>query len=93
VEVVTGPEFLTGSTRLKAGTAQKLILNMLTTATFIRLGRVKGNKMVDMQLSNEKLVERGQLMLMDELGITQAEAAALLQQHGSVRAALVARQG
>jgi N-acetylmuramic acid 6-phosphate etherase len=93
VEVVTGPEFLTGSTRLKAGTAQKLILNMLTTATFIRLGRVKGNKMVDMQLSNEKLVERGQRMLMEELGIAQAEAAALLQQHGSVRAALIARQG
>jgi N-acetylmuramic acid 6-phosphate etherase len=93
VEVVTGPEFLTGSTRLKAGTAQKLILNMLTTATFIRLGRVKGNKMVDMQLSNEKLVERGQRMLIEELGIAQAEAAALLQQHGSVRAALIARQG
>jgi N-acetylmuramic acid 6-phosphate etherase len=66
---------------------------MLTTATFIRLGRVKGNKMVDMQLSNEKLVERGQRMLMEELGIAQAEAAALLQQHGSVRAALIARQG
>ncbi len=88
VEVVTGPEFLTGSTRLKAGTAQKLVLNMLTTATFIRLGRVKGNKMVDMQLSNEKLVQRGEQMLMDELGIAQAEAAALLKQHGSVRAAL-----
>lgn len=91
VEVVTGPEFLTGSTRLKAGTAQKLVLNMLTTATFIRLGRVKGNKMVDMQLSNDKLVERGQRMLMDELNIAQPEAAALLQQYGSVRAALVAR--
>lgn len=90
VEVVTGPEFITGSTRLKAGTAQKLVLNMLTTATFIRLGKVKGNKMVDMQLSNEKLVERGQRMLMDELGITQPEAAELLRQHGSVRAALVA---
>jgi N-acetylmuramic acid 6-phosphate etherase len=88
VEVVTGPEFLTGSTRLKAGTAQKLVLNMLTTATFIRLGRVKGNKMVDMQLSNEKLVHRGEKMLMDELGIEEAEAAALLKQHGSVRAAL-----
>jgi N-acetylmuramic acid 6-phosphate etherase len=88
VEVVTGPEFLTGSTRLKAGTAQKLVLNMLTTATFIRLGRVKGNKMVDMQLSNEKLVHRGEQMLMDELGIGAAEAAALLKQHGSVRAAL-----
>lgn len=88
VEVVTGPEFLTGSTRLKAGTAQKLVLNMLTTATFIRLGRVKGNKMVDMQLSNEKLVHRGELMLMDELGIGQAEAAQLLKQHGNVRAVL-----
>jgi len=90
VEVVTGPEFITGSTRLKAGTAQKLVLNMLTTATFIRLGRVKGNKMVDMQLSNDKLVERGQRMLMDELAIPAAEAADLLRQHGSVRAALTA---
>ncbi|RZK27673.1 MAG: N-acetylmuramic acid 6-phosphate etherase, partial [Hymenobacter sp.] len=93
VEVVTGPEFVTGSTRLKAGTAQKLALNMLTTATFIRLGRVRGNKMVDMQLSNDKLVERGQRMLMDELGIAQPAAAELLRQHGSVRAALLARQG
>lgn len=92
VEVVTGPEFVTGSTRLKAGTAQKLVLNMLTTATFIRLGRVKGNKMVDMQLSNAKLVDRGEKMLMDELGIAQPEAAALLRQHGSVRAALLAYQ-
>ncbi|OGX82596.1 N-acetylmuramic acid 6-phosphate etherase [Hymenobacter lapidarius] len=91
VEVVTGPEFLTGSTRLKAGTAQKLVLNMLTTATFIRLGHVKGNKMVDMQLSNLKLVERGERMLMEELGIDAAEAAQLLKQHGSVRAALTAR--
>lgn len=90
VEVVTGPEFVTGSTRLKAGTAQKLVLNMLTTATFVRLGRVKGNKMVDMQLSNEKLVHRGERMLMDELGIQEAEAAQLLKQHGSVRAALQA---
>ncbi len=92
VEVVTGPEFITGSTRLKAGTAQKLVLNMLTTATFIRLGRVKGNKMVDMQLSNDKLVERGQRMLVDELAISAAEAADLLRQHGSVRAALAAWQ-
>ncbi|MDJ0364969.1 N-acetylmuramic acid 6-phosphate etherase [Hymenobacter sp. H14-R3] len=90
VEVVTGPEFVTGSTRLKAGTAQKLVLNMLTTATFIRLGRVRGNKMVDMQLSNDKLVERGQRMLMDELGIAQPQAAELLRQHGSVRVALAA---
>jgi N-acetylmuramic acid 6-phosphate etherase len=92
IEVVTGPEFVTGSTRLKAGTAQKLVLNMLTTATFIRLGRVKGNKMVDMQLSNAKLIDRGERMLMDELQISQPEAAELLQQHGSVRAALIAQQ-
>ena len=91
VEVVTGPEFLTGSTRLKAGSAQKMVLNMLTTATFVRLGYVKGNKMVDMKLSNVKLVARGERMLMDELGINEAEAAELLQQHGSVRAALDAR--
>ena len=91
VEVVTGPEFVTGSTRLKAGTAQKLVLNMLTTATFIRLGRVQGNKMVDMQLSNRKLVERGERMLMDELGLAPAEAADLLRRHGSVRAALAAK--
>ena len=93
VEVVTGPEFITGSTRLKAGTGQKLALNMLTTAAFIRLGRVRGNKMVDMQLSNVKLVDRGQRMLMDELSIAQPEAAELLQKHGSVRAALLAQQG
>lgn len=92
VEVVTGPEFVTGSTRLKAGTAQKLVLNMLTTGTFIRLGHVRGNKMVDMQLSNHKLVVRGTRMLMDELGLAEAEAAALLREHGSVRAALAARQ-
>ena len=91
VEVVTGPEFITGSTRLKAGSAQKMVLNMLTTATFIRLGYVRGNKMVDMKLSNIKLVERGERMLMDELGIDETEAAQLLKQHGSVRAALVAR--
>ena len=88
VEVVTGPEFITGSTRLKAGSAQKMALNMLTTATFIRLGYVRGNKMVDMKLSNVKLVDRGERMLMEDLGIGQAEAAELLRQHGSVRAAL-----
>ena len=88
VEVVTGPEFVTGSTRMKAGTAQKLALNMLTTSTMVRLGRVKGNKMVDMQLSNEKLVDRGTRMLMDELKLTRPEAAALLKKFGSVRAAI-----
>ena len=69
-----------------------MVLNMLTTATFIRLGYVRGNKMVDMKLSNVKLVDRGERMLMDELGIAQAEAAALLKQHGSVREALEARE-
>ena len=88
VEVVTGPEFVTGSTRMKAGTGQKLALNMLTTATMIRLGHVKGNKMVDMQLSNHKLVHRAVRMVMDEIPVTEAEAEKLLQQHGSVRGVL-----
>ncbi|WP_276499760.1 N-acetylmuramic acid 6-phosphate etherase [Pontibacter litorisediminis] len=90
VEVVTGPEFVTGSTRMKAGTAQKLVLNMLTTSTMVKLGRVKGNKMVDMQLSNLKLVDRGTRMVMEELGIGRAEAGALLKKYGSVRAAVEA---
>ncbi len=90
VEVITGPEFLTGSTRMKAGTAQKLALNMLTTSVMIKLGRVKGNKMVDMQLSNLKLVDRGTRMLMEELNLTRPEAAALLKKFGSVRAAIEA---
>lgn len=85
VEVVVGPEFVTGSTRMKAGTAQKLVLNMLSTATMIQLGRVKGNKMVDMQLSNHKLVDRGVRMLMEELSTTRQEAEDLLAKHGSVR--------
>lgn len=88
VEVVTGPEFVTGSTRMKAGTGQKLALNMLTTSTMIKLGRVKGNKMVDMQLSNHKLVDRGTRMVMEELEIGREEAGALLQKYGSVRAAV-----
>ena len=88
VEVITGPEFVTGSTRMKAGTGQKLALNMLTTATMIRLGRVKGNKMVDMQLSNRKLVNRAVLMVMDELQVDEETAAALVAQYGSVREAL-----
>ena len=85
VEVITGPEFVTGSTRMKAGTAQKLVLNMLSTSVMIQLGKVKGNKMVDMQLSNHKLIERGIKMVMDELGISEPEAARLLKAHGSVR--------
>jgi N-acetylmuramic acid 6-phosphate etherase len=88
VEIVTGPEFVTGSTRMKAGTAQKLALNMLSTTVMIRLGRVKGNKMVDMQLTNHKLVDRGTRMIMNETGLEEATAAELLQQYGSVRKAV-----
>ncbi len=88
VEVVVGPEFLTGSTRMKSGTAQKLVLNMLSTTVMIQLGRVKGNKMVDMQLTNHKLVDRGTNMIMDELQIDQAHAAELLTKYGSVRKAV-----
>lgn len=88
IAVDVGPEFLTGSTRLKAGTAQKLILNMITTTTMIQLGRVQDNKMVDMQLSNNKLVERGITMLMDFGHISRQEAIQLIETHGSVRKAL-----
>lgn len=88
VEVVVGPEFITGSTRMKSGTAQKLVLNMLSTAVMIRLGRVVGNKMVDMQLSNDKLIDRGAQMVMKELNIDYQQAADLLKQHGSVRKAV-----
>ena len=88
VEVVVGPEFVTGSSRMKAGTAQKLVLNMISTATMIQLGKVKGNKMVDMQLSNNKLVDRGQKMLMNELNIDLPTASKLLDEHGSVRQAI-----
>ncbi|MEL6811001.1 MAG: N-acetylmuramic acid 6-phosphate etherase [Bacteroidota bacterium] len=88
VVVVVGPEFVTGSTRMKAGTAQKLVLNMISTTAMIQLGRVKGNKMVDMQLSNNKLVDRGTRMIMDELEIKEDEAAFLLKKHGSVRKAV-----
>lgn len=85
IEVVVGPEFVTGSTRMKAGTAQKLVLNMISTSVMIRLGRVKGNKMVDMQMTNQKLVGRGVRMIIDELGISETEAQDLLKKHGSVR--------
>jgi N-acetylmuramic acid 6-phosphate etherase len=88
VEVVVGPEFVTGSTRLKAGTAQKLVLNMITTATMIKLGKVKGNKMVDMQLTNYKLVDRGNKMVREEIGVSEEEAAALLSEFGGVRKAV-----
>jgi N-acetylmuramic acid 6-phosphate etherase len=85
IEVVVGPEFVTGSTRLKAGTAQKLVLNMISTAVMVQLGRVKGNKMVDMQLTNNKLVDRGTRMIMEELSIGRVEAEELLERFGSVR--------
>jgi len=88
IEVVVGPEFVTGSTRMKAGTAQKLVLNMISTAAMIQLGRIKGNKMVDMQLSNKKLIHRGTKMIMDELGIDEEKANELLMKHGSVRKAI-----
>jgi len=85
IEAIVGPEFLTGSTRLKAGTAQKMILNMITTSIMIKLGRVKGNKMVNMQLTNKKLIERGTQMIVDEIGIPTDEARRLLLIHGSVK--------
>jgi N-acetylmuramic acid 6-phosphate etherase len=85
VEVVVGPEFVSGSSRMKAGTAQKLVLNMLSTATMIQLGKVKGNKMVDMQLSNNKLIDRGQKIVAKELNIDPEEALLLLNKFGSVR--------
>lgn len=88
IEVIVGPEFVTGSTRMKSGTAQKLVLNMISTSVMIKLGRVKGNKMVDMQLSNHKLVDRGTQMVMKNTGITDYEQAkVLLLKYGSVRKA------
>lgn len=88
IEVIVGSEFVTGSTRMKSGTAQKLVLNMISTSVMIKLGRVRGNKMVDMQLSNEKLVNRGVRMVSIELKIDEALAESLLLQHGSVRNAI-----
>ncbi|MDR2692013.1 MAG: N-acetylmuramic acid 6-phosphate etherase [Dysgonamonadaceae bacterium] len=88
VEAVAGPEFITGSTRMKAGTAQKLILNMISTTLMIRMGRVKGNKMVNMQLTNNKLIKRGTRMIAEELHIPEEDARKLLLKYGSVRKAL-----
>jgi N-acetylmuramic acid 6-phosphate etherase len=88
IEIVVGPEFVTGSTRMKSGTAQKLVLNMISTTVMVKLGHVRGNKMVDMQLSNNKLFERGAKMIMEELGIPFEEAEQLLRQYGSVRKAV-----
>jgi N-acetylmuramic acid 6-phosphate etherase len=90
IEVVVGPEFVTGSTRMKAGTAQKLVLNMISTAVMIKLGRVKGNKMVDMQLSNEKLVKRGTKMIVESTGLEEEKAKEYLIKFGSVRSAVEA---
>jgi N-acetylmuramic acid 6-phosphate etherase len=93
IQVIVGPEFVTGSTRMKSGTAQKLVLNMISTSVMIKLGRVKGNKMVDMQLSNNKLVDRGTKMLMKNTGITNyEEAKALLLKYGNVRKATEAHK-
>lgn len=88
IEVVVGPEFVTGSSRMKAGTAQKLVLNMISTTTMIQLGKVKGNKMVDMQLSNDKLVDRGIRMIMQEIPVSYEEAGELLTIYKSVRNAV-----
>lgn len=88
VEVVVGPEFVTGSTRMKSGTAQKLVLNMISTSVMIQLGKVRGNKMVDLQLSNNKLVKRAVRMVMEATGVEEEEARRLLEQYGSVRKAV-----
>lgn len=94
IETVVGPEFVTGSTRMKSGTAAKLTLNMISTAVMIRLGHVKGNRMVDMQLTNTKLVDRGTRMILFETGMTDYDAARnLLLQYGSVRAAVDSLKG
>ncbi len=92
IEVVVGPEFVTGSTRMKSGTAQKLVLNMISTTIMIKLGHVKGNKMVDMQLSNNKLVDRGTKMIMDTCQLDYEMANELLKLHGSVRKAIEAKK-
>ena len=88
IEVIVGPEFVTGSSRMKAGTAQKLILNMITTSCMIQLGMVKGNKMIDIQMTNKKLVNRATRILMEELNIDKETAAELLDEHKSIRAAI-----
>ena len=86
--MIVGPEFVTGSSRMKSGTGQKMILNMISTSIMIKLGRVKGNRMVNMQLTNQKLVDRGTRMIVDELGLSYADAKELLLKHGSVKRAI-----
>jgi len=88
IEVVVGPEVVTGSTRMKSGTAQKLILNMISTSLMIKLGKVRGNKMVDMQLSNTKLIDRGVRFVSDELSISYSEAEKRVKKYKSVRQAI-----
>lgn len=88
IEMIVGPEYVTGSSRMKSGTGQKMICNMITTATMIKMGRVKGNRMVNMQLSNAKLVDRGTRMIVDELGMEYDDARRLLLMHGSVKKAV-----
>lgn len=88
IEVLVGPEFVTGSTRMKSGTAQKLVLNMISTSVMIKIGRVEGNRMVNMQLTNDKLVERGTRMIQDATGLDYDAAKVLLLQHGSVKKAI-----
>ena len=90
IEVIVGPEYVTGSSRMKSGTAQKMILNMISTTIMIELGRVQGNKMVNMQLSNQKLIDRGTRMIIEELHLDYEKAEALLLLHGSVKSAIVA---
>lgn len=93
IEMIVGPEYVTGSSRMKSGTGQKMICNMITTAVMIQMGRVKGNKMVNMQLSNAKLVDRGTRMVVEELGLPYDEAKRLLLLHGSVKNAVDAYRG
>ena len=88
IEMIVGPEFVTGSSRMKSGTGQKMILNMISTSVMIKLGRVKGNRMVNMQLSNQKLVDRGMRMIMEELQLDEKKAKQLLQKYGSVKKVL-----
>ncbi|MTG98605.1 MULTISPECIES: N-acetylmuramic acid 6-phosphate etherase [Myroides] len=89
IEVIVGPEVITGSSRMKAGTAQKLVLNMISTTTMIQLGKVKGNKMVDMKMTNAKLIQRGIQMLVEELQVSEQEAKSLLEKHQNVRKAII----
>ncbi len=92
IEMIVGPEYVTGSSRMKSGTGQKMILNMISTSVMIQLGRVKGNKMVNMQLSNQKLIDRGARMIVEELGLGYEQAKDLLLMHGSVKKAIEAHR-